>query len=131
MVRKRALQPRATWRCVTLGVGVCGALALLVWRTDLLSLSAVADDDARGGDLAWGVAAPKRFDREAYSAQLFGAAALGATAASSSSSSYSSGVRNASLPRVAACARVRNEARYLREWIEFHRLAGLSGPAGS
>lgn len=30
------------------------------------------------------------------------------------------------LPSVAACARVRNEARYLREWIEFHKLVGVT-----
>lgn len=33
---------------------------------------------------------------------------------------------NASLPRVAACARVRNEGRYLREWLEFHLEVGVS-----
>ncbi|KAJ8601238.1 hypothetical protein CTAYLR_003243 [Chrysophaeum taylorii] len=29
------------------------------------------------------------------------------------------------LPVVAACARIRNEARYLKEWVEFHRLVGV------
>ncbi|KAH8076205.1 hypothetical protein JL721_196 [Aureococcus anophagefferens] len=29
-------------------------------------------------------------------------------------------------PTVAACARCRNEGPYLREWIEFHKLAGVS-----
>ena len=31
-----------------------------------------------------------------------------------------------SLPTVAACARVRNEGPYLREWLEFHLLTGMS-----
>jgi hypothetical protein len=30
------------------------------------------------------------------------------------------------LPTVAACARVRNEGPYLKEWIEFHLLTGMS-----
>lgn len=29
------------------------------------------------------------------------------------------------LPTIAACVRIRNEARYLREWVEFHRLVGV------
>uniref|UniRef100_A0A7S3JNM2 Glycosyltransferase family 92 protein n=1 Tax=Aureoumbra lagunensis TaxID=44058 RepID=A0A7S3JNM2_9STRA len=30
------------------------------------------------------------------------------------------------LPKVAACVRIRNEARYLKEWLEFHKLVGVS-----
>lgn len=32
---------------------------------------------------------------------------------------------NSTLPIVAACSRIRNEGRYLREWLEFHEAAGV------
>ena len=86
----------------------CDRLALvmaLVLAAALVREMPVSSDD--GSTAAWD-APPRPYDAARAKKQLWG------------------GSNATRLPTVAACARVRNEGPYLREWLEFHLLTGMS-----
>ena len=86
----------------------CDRLALvmaIILAAAVVREMPVSSDD--GGTAAWD-APSQPYDAAQAKKQLWG------------------GSNATSLPTVAACARVRNEGPYLREWLEFHRLVGVT-----